>query len=436
MTAPAPQPRGTQRTGIVEGWELRQSSKQVANSGAWKGFAFVFLGVILLVIGGWYLGRPVIGSAVTGLFEENPGIINMPIVADVLAAELGDRVDKPAGADDKEIEFVIATGETIDQIEENLVDEGLLVDTQAFKYLVRADRVDQLIKAGAYTMTPQFSPRDVVTRLAGDPDPPPAVTLLDMRQGRRIEQITAYLQQQVEAGELELDPREFQEIASNPGPEILEDYNFLKKLPEGNSLEGFLTGGAYEVEVDITPQELVFQMLEHFDEESGGAVAQARKKNLDFYEMLTIASLVEREAKVDSDRAKIAGAYWNRLDPKLNRETGGLMQADPTVVYATDSVALEDITVKEWDEYLFWDLLGISDYTEVDVPRKYASFQTYRNPGLPDWPIVSPSAASIKAALSPTTKSKLLYFYACPGSDTHRFGKTLRQHEKNIRRCD
>ena len=83
------------------------------------------------------------------------------------------------------------------------------------------------------------------------------------------------------------------------------------------------------------------------------------------------------------------------------------MQADPTVVYATDSMTLADINVKNWDEYLFWDLLGVPDYSTVDVDKKYQSFQTYQNPGLPDWPIVTPSAKSIEAALNPTTKSKL-----------------------------
>lgn len=435
MTGPT-QGRGGGRTGIVEGWELRHAHKQDANSGAWKGFAFIVGAIILLVVGGWYVGRPVIGSAVTGLFDENPGIMDVPIVADLLAAELGDRVDAPAGTEDREVEFVIEPGQTIPDIQQNLVDQGLLTDTQAFNYLVRNDRVDQLIQAGTYTMTPRFTPRQVVGRLAGDPDPPPVMTTLDMRPQRRIEQITAYLQQQVEETDLELDPKAFQDIATNPGPEILKGYNFLKQLPDGNSLEGFLAPGTYGVDVDITAQELIFQMLDKWDAQNGGSVAQARKKNVDFYDMLKIASLVEREAKKDSDRAKIAGVYWNRLDPKVNRETGGLMQADPTVVYATDSVALEDIALKKWDEYLFWDLLGVTDYSSVNVPRKYQSFQTYQEAGLPDWPIATPSPASIQAALNPMTKSKLLYFYACEGSDTHRFSKNLKQHQKTIRKCN
>jgi UPF0755 protein len=435
MSGPSPQPGGGKRTGIVEGWELRQTRKQDANSGAWKGLAFILIAITLIIAGGWFLGRPYLGPALTNLFESSPGIINMPVVSDLLRAELGDRIDAPAGAADTEIKFEIEPGQSIDEIQENLIDEGLLNDALAFKYLVVSDRVDQLIVAGFYTMTPQMSPRDVVGRLAGSPDPPTPVTVLDMRRGRRIEQVVAYLQQQTENTELELDPKEFQALATDPGPEFRDQYSFLKKVPEGNSLEGFLAGGTYEVPVDISPEELIYLMLDQWEEDSGGAIAQARKKGIDFYDMLTIASLVEREAKVDSDRAKIAGVYWNRLNPNVNKQTGLLMQADPTVVYATDSVALADLSIKKWDEYLFWDTLGLADYSTVDVPRKYASFQTYQNPGLPDWPIVSPSAKSIEAALDPTTKSRLLYFYACPGSDTHKFAKNFKQHEKNINGC-
>ena len=214
-----------------------------------------------------------------------------------------------------------------------------------------------------------------------------------------------------------------------------DQYGFLAQAAAGSSLEGFLQGGTYEVPVDITAEEMIYLMLDEWDKTTSKYVAQARKKDIPFYDALTIASLVEREAKVDSDRAKIAGVYWNRLNPKVNKQTGGLLQADPTVVYATDSMALADMNVTNWDEYLFWDLLGVTDYSTVTVDPQYESFQTYQNPGLPDWPIVTPSAKSLEAALNPMTKSKLLYFYACPDSDTHKFAKNFKQHQRNIDKC-
>ena len=171
---------------------------------------------------------------------------------------------------------------------------------------------------------------------------------------------------------------------------------------------------------------------------SGDLVVQARKKGIDFYDVLTIASLVEREAKVDATGPRIAGVYWNRLDPKLNGETGGLMQADPTVVYASDTMALDDLAIGKWPDYLFWDTLGVADLRHRQrEPWKLQSHQTYQNPGLPDWPIVSPTRSlPSRPRSSPTPRAGTLYFYACPGSDTHTFAKTAAQHSRNIEKCE
>jgi peptidoglycan lytic transglycosylase G len=428
-------PAGSGRVGIVENWELRRHTTRDANSGAFKGLLFVGVALVLITVGGWYAARPFLGPFLTDTFESNPGIVNVPVISDIIAAEFADRLDQPAGESDREVAFVIEPGETVDDIQTNLEDQGLLTDPSAFKYAVVRDRVDQLIKAGVYTMSPRITPAGIAARLEGDPDPPTPVITLDMRYGRRIEQHVAYLQQESEDDGLELDASEFLQIARNPSKELREQYPFLQQAPEGASLEGFLYGGTYEVPIDISAEELIHQMLGKFDENAARFVAQSRKQGYDFYDVLRIASLVEREAKADSDRKKIAGVYWNRLDPKVNKQTNGLLQADPTVVYATDSMALADTPVKDWDEYLFWDLLGVADYATVQVDKKYESFQTYLNPGLPDWPIVTPSAKSLQAALDPTTKSKLLFFYACEGSDTHTFAKNLAQHQRNIQNC-
>lgn len=435
MSGPTQQ-GGPGRVGIVENWELRKNRKQDANSGAFKGLVFVGVALVLIVIGGWYAARPMIGPAMESVFEDSPGIIGIPLVSDLLGAEFADRITAPAGTSEAEIEFVIEPGETVDDIQVNLVDAGLLADEMAFRYAVVRDRVDQLIKPGVYTMTPQITPAGIATRLKANPDPPTPMVSLDMRPARRIEQVVAYLQQESEDTDLEIDANEFKRLARNPNNKLLQQYTFLSTVPDGNTLEGFLYPATYEVPIDITAEELLHQMLQKWEERMGSYVSQAKKKGYDFYDALAIASLVEREAKKDSDRAKIAGVYWNRLDPKVYKgQTNGLMQADPTVVYATDSMALEELAVKKWDDYLFWDLLGISDYSVVEVDPQYASFQTYQNKGLPDWPIATPTVPSMEAALKPATRNGNLFFYACPGSDTHKFAKTAAQHNKNIQSC-
>ncbi len=433
-----PQPGGSGRVGIVENWELRKHKSQDANSGAFKGMLFVVAALLLVTIGGWFAARPMLGPVLTDTFEEHPGIINYPVVGDIIGAEFADRLQRSASASTEEIEFVVEPGDTVADIQANLVESGLLTDEPAFTYAVVRDRVDQLIKSGTYTMTPQISPAGIAARLEADPDPPTPVMALDMRPGRRIEQTVAYLQQLVEETDLEVDPKEFLKLARNPSNKLRNQYAFLKQSPEGSSLEGFLYPGTYEVPIDITAEELIHQMLGKWDDEAGKYVNQARNKKIDFWEALRIASLIEREAKADSDRQKIAGVYWNRLDTKKARKAGtnGLLQADPTVVYATDSMELQDMAVKNWDDYVFWALLGLPDYSTVNVDAKYESFQTYQNQGLPDWPIVTPTAKSIAAALNPATKSNLMFFYACEDSDTHEFAKTAKQHQNNINSCN
>ncbi|MEX1296445.1 MAG: endolytic transglycosylase MltG [Candidatus Limnocylindrales bacterium] len=443
MSGPGPQ-GGNGRVGIVENWELRQGKQQDANSGAFKGIAFVAVALVLIVVGGWYAARPMVGPAVEGIFEDNPGIVGVPLVSDLLAAEFGDRIDTPAAGGNVEAEFVvgsdIAPGTALDVVQADLVEQGLLDDEAAFRYAMARDSVDELIRPGTFTLTPPITPASIADRLALPPDPPTPVVALDMRVQRRLEQTVAYLQQEVEDPEvaLELDPNEFKRLARNPTNKLRNDYPFLSTLPKGNTLEGYLYPGTYEVEVDITAEELLRLMLDKWDERMSKYVRQANNKGVDFYEALTIASLVEREARADKDRRKIAGVYWNRLDPKLAKKAGtnGLLQADPTVVYATDSMALEDIGLKDWDEYVFWDLLGLADYSTVDVDAKYASYQTYQNPGLPDSPIVTPAAPSMEAALNPATRGGNMFFYACPDSTTHKFAKNANKHLRNINSCE
>ena len=107
MSGPAPQGRGGGRVGIVEGWELRHAHKQDANSGAFKGLAFVLVALVLLVVGGWFAARPMIGPAAASFFEDNPGMVNMPLVSDLLAAEFTDRINTSAVNQEGVVEFVI-----------------------------------------------------------------------------------------------------------------------------------------------------------------------------------------------------------------------------------------------------------------------------------------------------------------------------------------
>ena len=153
---------------------------------------------------------------------------------------------------------------------------------------------------------------------------------------------------------------------------------------------------------------------------------------MSFYEVLTLASLVEREAKLDEERALIAGVYQNRLNPKVWPTR--LLQADPTIIYINDSVQLAKTPFEKWQDYTFWTPPN-GALQGVTLPPALEGYDTYGVPGLMPGPISSPSIASIDAALAPDTKKGYLYFLAKnDGSNTTAFAKTFKEHQANIKK--
>jgi len=263
------------------------------------------------------------------------------------------------------------------------------------------------------------------------------VSTLDItfREGLRIEQMTALLQTKSTG----IDPREFYELAKEPPEELLADFEWLK-LPKGASLEGFLYPDTYQVVTasngSTTPvtdaEALVRLLLNRFHEVVGDDrmnVPEARGMN--FYQIVTLASIVEHEAIVEDERALIAGVYQNRLDGLGGRAK--ILNADPTVTYAADTMALEDLKFEDWQTYFFWKVPP-SPLASFNVDKALQGYQTYQVGGLIPGPISTPSLASIDAALEPDTEDGFYYFVAIPGEKTHAFAKTLGEHNANLRK--
>ncbi|MEO7197458.1 MAG: endolytic transglycosylase MltG, partial [Solirubrobacterales bacterium] len=172
----------------------------------------------------------------------------------------------------------------------------------------------------------------------------------------------------------------------------------LAKLgaPDGATLEGFLFPATYEVEKGAPASDLVTkQLTEGFNANFGQVdVSSAKKKNLSVYDVVTIASMIEREVQVPSERAKVAAVIYNRLQQKIP------LEIDATVRYALGNN--------------FQDSLTTSDL-EVDSP-----YNTYRYPGLPAGPIANPGLDSLEAAANPTDDN-YLYYVVKPGTCGEHF---------------
>lgn len=161
--------------------------------------------------------------------------------------------------------------------------------------------------------------------------------------------------------------------------EFLAEKKIIKKgelIKIASSDEGYLFPDTYRFSLSVTPEEIRSMMIENFNKKTSRQKVSAQD--------IIIASIVEREAKFDEDRPKIAGVYLNRL------AKGMKLEADPTIQYAKGS----------------WEPIAVSDYTNVLSP-----YNTYLHDGLPPGPICNPGLKSIEAVLRPE-KSDYLYFFS------------------------
>jgi len=205
------------------------------------------------------------------------------------------------------------------------------------------------------------------------------------------------------AGELERE-----RIASAAATlRVARDPAFLRGLGiPGPSVEGYLFPDTYQFVRGMTPEEILTRMVQRLRAKlTPDTLARSRGRGLDLHGLLTLASIIEREAVARDEMRLISAVFWNRL--KLDMP----LQADPTVQYALD---------KERRALTRTDLL-------VDHP-----FNTYRHPGLPPGPIASPGLQAIAAALDPAPV-KYLYFVAMDDR-RHYFSTTIEQHNAAVAR--
>jgi UPF0755 protein len=383
-------------------------------------FIGVLAGIVLVVA--LTVLRPVVAGAVVDWAADNPSALRLPFVAGLVREDLGKAMTDPPSADPAQVEFAVLEGDTAASIAARLQEGGFLTDARAFVFISTEKDLADKLEAGTYILRKNMTPDQLVTALLVSKDV--AVTI-GLREGLRLEQVTAKLQ----TLPLTMDVKAFYDEVKRPPKTLLDDYPWLE-LPTGASLEGYLAPATYRVLPDVAPDELVRRMLDRFYETVGpDRLKVPKERGMSFYEVLALASIVEREAVLDEERPLIAGVYQNRLDNNPR-----ILNADPTVLYANDTMQLDKLRFEDWKTYSFWAPPG-GGLKEFQVPAELAGYQSYIVAGLPPGPICTPTVASIDAALEPNDKTGYFFFVAIPDSGgQHAFAKTYKEHQANLKK--
>jgi len=394
-------------------------------------FALVLAAVVLTVA--LTALRPVVTSTVLTFAEDNPAALSLPFVEGIVREGLGAALTTPVSSQPTQVQFLVQSGDTARTIANRLETQNLLGDSRAFVFIATVKGLTGSLQQGTFILRKNMTPDQLVSALLA----PPKIKYVDiaLRTGLRLEQITAKLESL--RPDLPMDASAFYDIVKSPPPALVADYpwlqTILKDAPKGASLEGFLWPSTYRVLPDTTPEELVRLMLDNFALNVGPErMAVAKDRGLNFYEIVTLASIVEQEAKLDAEKPLIAGVYDNRLDPK--KWPLGLLQSDPTVFFVNDSLQLAKQKIIDWPQYVFWAPIN-GGLTNAALPADLAGYNTYTSAGLPPGPIDTPTLTSIDAALEPDTKAGYLFFVAKgDGTGTTAFAKTLREHQANVKK--
>lgn len=285
----------------------------------------------------------------------------------------------------------IPRGMSTRQIASTLAGRGVIASEWHF-YAARLLRPGRHVQAGEYQFAKAASPWQVYDRLArGD------IFYLEVTfpEGSNIFDMAEAVQQ---TGIIKRE--EFLKVARDPA--LIRDI-----APGAPSLEGYLFPATYRMTRRTTARQLCRDMTSRFRRawaDVGGQTSSKGTTN----DLVTLASLVEKETAVPSERPLVASVYWNRL------KQGVKLDCDPTVIYA----ALLENRYR-----------GTIYRSDLDNDHPY---NTYRRAGLPPGPIANPGLASLKATLAPAQTS-YLYFVAKPdGSGGHNFSNSLSDHNRAV----
>jgi peptidoglycan lytic transglycosylase G len=285
--------------------------------------------------------------------------------------------------------FQVREGATLKAVARDLETKGFIRSRVLFALWGRFMGYEKDMKTGEYLLSPSMPPSRILDILARGKSILYSVTI---PEGYDRMQIAAVLAEKGLA-----DEKEFLTLTGDP--QVAEEYGF-----SGPGLEGFLFPDTYEFSRGLTTRTLIDAMVKRFRRAVAPLSARIRECGMSIEEVVTLASIVEKETGRAEERPVIASVFLNRLKKNMR------LESDPTVIYGLKSFS-GDLTRKD-----------------LEQPSPY---NTYLNRGLPPGPIANPGMQSIKAVLFPA-RTGYLYFVS-RNDGTHQFSRTLEEHNHAVR---
>ena len=349
--------------------------------------------VAILVFAVLTVVRPAAEDALIAYVAEHDTLLRQDFVRSLVASRVSGEVDLAKDVRGETRPFVIARGETAGEIAHRLESEGVVRSALAFEFVLYENGKENVLQSGTYQVSPGLTPRDLARLFEKAPGDQVVLRLIE---GWRLTEIAAAVE------------KAFPRISKDAfiAAAVVGDRKngILSGLDPKTPLEGFLFPDTYFLRPDATATQIVDTLLTQFEQRAGATLrTAAAQRKVGVYDLVKLASIVEREAKDRAESPIIAGVYQNRLD------IGMKLDADPTIQYAKG----------DWGELTLADL-------KLDSP-----YNTYRNLGLPPTPISNPGQAALEAAAKPATHDFLYFVAKADGTGDHAFAKTLEEQEAN-----
>ena len=303
--------------------------------------------------------------------------------------------------DGQEVTVVIPDGSSGSDIIKILLDAGVIHSSKDFRQAAHDQNADTSLQCGTYTFVTGMDPAEVVRQLAAGSTSKEGK--LQIPEGLTLDRVSTLVEEQ-----LGIPKNDF--LAQAKASNYVNEYPFLKGV--GNdSLDGFLYPKTYDFAGQKpTADRVIRSMLTQYademhayDTEAARAELQKRYSNITLtdYDLLKMASIIEKEAVTEEDRPLVSSVFYNRLN------SGMMLQSDATMGYVTNGAA-----------------------TAEDL-KKESPYNSYLNKGLPPTPICSPSAWALEAAMKPA-ESEYLFFFIIDNEkyQNHTFSKTYEEHDE------